>query len=442
MKKWSKDKKNWTSDMIQRYGFVIVDLKNLQLDSSSIDFMHRTYAEYFVAKFLIDFLFDDNDDVSEEEVERRFKLLDVMMKDHHVVSDFIFGFIKKSDESQELDETVKDLITKKIEEIHSSFEDFALMDYDERCQSFENYARISCKDKELSNLLWQIEEDEDIFKKFALKSLLKPSLLSHLAEISFGSSWAEKFNKNEQNLISNKEVEDLRDGSDDILTLNEINLVKICDWADKNANELELATFYENFDLESIIHDKVMSEISARIRRAVDGKIYIHKFLTSVNFSSFSAEYFENIFIELEEACDQNRETIRNFLFHTFQGYFSPLIKALDSNNPEIFKIVKDFYVKYKNSWKEIQDILLQSWSLLHSGSFFSFYKELRELIQEAFGTDRERIAEEMKDHYLNSKRIHMMPVEYFDELKKMLEYIFEEDLENLDRILAKIKIL
>jgi len=53
MEKWKEEKKNWTAEKIQRHGFVIVDLKFLENeDKGSIDFIHYSIAEFFVAKYI------------------------------------------------------------------------------------------------------------------------------------------------------------------------------------------------------------------------------------------------------------------------------------------------------------------------------------------------------------------------------------------------------
>jgi len=59
-KRWEKCRQQWTSEMIQRYGFVTVDLKRKY---SRINFIHRTYAEFFVAQFFIEIIFLDGIDV-------------------------------------------------------------------------------------------------------------------------------------------------------------------------------------------------------------------------------------------------------------------------------------------------------------------------------------------------------------------------------------------
>ena len=76
VKLWNNEQHNWTPDIIQRYGFLNIDLSK-ELKNRSIDFVHRTYAEFFVAQYLVNFIFADNELVLKEEIERKFKLFEL-----------------------------------------------------------------------------------------------------------------------------------------------------------------------------------------------------------------------------------------------------------------------------------------------------------------------------------------------------------------------------
>jgi len=60
--------------------------------------------------------------------------------------------------------------------------------------------------------------------------------------------------------------------------------------------------------------------------------------------------------------------------------------------------LIKDFYVKYKRSWKDIQDILVD----VDSEDFFDQahrlqYYNFKNLLKEAFGTDFSRLANKIE---------------------------------------------
>ena len=58
MNKWEVEKKKWTVPRIQRFGFVTVHSNFLTNSSEcSIDFIHKTYADYLVAKFIFENVF-------------------------------------------------------------------------------------------------------------------------------------------------------------------------------------------------------------------------------------------------------------------------------------------------------------------------------------------------------------------------------------------------
>lgn len=76
IKRWTKSEKSkWTPEQISRYGFLSVDRWNTENETPN--FSHRTFAEFFVAKFLIENIFEPDDDyfVSKNELKMRFKLL-------------------------------------------------------------------------------------------------------------------------------------------------------------------------------------------------------------------------------------------------------------------------------------------------------------------------------------------------------------------------------
>ncbi|KAG5667965.1 hypothetical protein PVAND_015924 [Polypedilum vanderplanki] len=73
-KKWTIEKKNWKPEQISRYGVLIVD--NFNQSDERVNFIHRTFAEFFVAQYLIDNIYEEMDEsVNENERKLRLKLL-------------------------------------------------------------------------------------------------------------------------------------------------------------------------------------------------------------------------------------------------------------------------------------------------------------------------------------------------------------------------------
>ncbi|KAG5667859.1 hypothetical protein PVAND_015828 [Polypedilum vanderplanki] len=94
-KKWLKEKAKWTPEAISRFGFLVY--KN-----NMLSFVHRTFAEYFVTKFLFDTLkeaLEDEDDLTEKEFELRMKLLMYNIQEycnlkHHSSNTLLMTFIE------------------------------------------------------------------------------------------------------------------------------------------------------------------------------------------------------------------------------------------------------------------------------------------------------------------------------------------------------------
>ncbi|KAG5666962.1 hypothetical protein PVAND_014966 [Polypedilum vanderplanki] len=91
-KKWKRQQSKWSPEAIARYGFLHID--HWETDQESPDFVHRTFAEFFVAKFIIDNIFEEDDeDLKIEEMNLRMQLLFYIIENK---SDFaiIINFLK------------------------------------------------------------------------------------------------------------------------------------------------------------------------------------------------------------------------------------------------------------------------------------------------------------------------------------------------------------
>lgn len=169
MKNWDCFKEKFTADMIQRYGFVTVDLQNID-DKSSINFIHRVYAEFFVAMFIAKSLYFNHSDDENESV-RTFELLSIVLKqeltDFLLIRDFITSYIKTETRGKSFQKKVKNLVIQKIAQIHK--------DLGSRTKSvivsFGAYANLCCADKSLLKILWQTDKENNVLKQFIYKPL-------------------------------------------------------------------------------------------------------------------------------------------------------------------------------------------------------------------------------------------------------------------------------
>ncbi|CAG9811647.1 unnamed protein product [Chironomus riparius] len=110
---WEREKKNWPFEKIQRYGYVSVDPDFLQTgDTTSIDFIHSLYAEYFASVYVFENVFNKNK--SEEEIENIFAILKSI---YLIGPSILISLLKNDEENQKLPKKMKILIKNKIEEI-------------------------------------------------------------------------------------------------------------------------------------------------------------------------------------------------------------------------------------------------------------------------------------------------------------------------------------
>ena len=68
------------------------------------------------------------------------------------------------------------------------------------------------------------------------------------------------------------------------------------------------------------------------------------------------------------------------------------MYSSLSFPEKECFELIKGFFIKHKNSWKDIQDILFGVSSLFQPINC-SHYIEYKELLKVAFGIDFSRLA-------------------------------------------------
>jgi len=350
MKKWKKEKKNWLSDMIQRYGFVIVDLDDKNL-KNSIDFVHRTYAEFFVAQFLMDYVFDDNDEISEVEMKRKFSILNLIMKDEvtfKVILDFMLKYFEVHPENIMFDDAVKDLLLQKIEEFHESFDETNEAEIDDLFTKFSNYAKFISKNDELSSKLWQFNLSKNILQKLVHKSYKNFIKMAKSAESCFGSNWHNKFDKNDSKLITDEELNTIKGMSYNEFLLNDDkNLLKFYDLVQKTFQDEEKVVFLVNFDINEISSIGAQIEIVFHMSIPSDRSKSIQKYLKKINYSQISLDNFNLILEKIEKAFNNDYNLIRNFLF---QNQDLPFSSVIILENPEISTVISNFLTKYRET--------------------------------------------------------------------------------------------
>ncbi|CAH1734520.1 unnamed protein product [Chironomus riparius] len=337
MKKWKKEKKNWTSDMIQRYGFVIVDLNAVDL-RNSIDFVHRTYAEFFIAQFLMDFVFDDNEEVSEVEVKRKFSILDLIMIENaafKVIFDFMLKYFEVYPENKLFDDTVHDMILLEIDKIHAA-------NSEDLFTKFSNYAKFIKHNQELTSKLWLLNQSKNIFQKLIQKNYKNYSKMTKTAEFCFESNWHQKFSKNDTKLVADEALNAIDGMSYNEFVLNsDKNSLKFYDLVMKTFEEEEKEMFLENFDINEVWAVGAQIEIIFKINESSQ---IMQKYLNDLNYSQISVDNFNRLLCQIENILNNDQNLIRNFLFKNEE---LTIFKDFASENQEIITVLNRFVAKY-----------------------------------------------------------------------------------------------
>jgi len=278
IKKWKAEKESgrWTSDMIQRYGFVTVDIKASVEDRRSIEFSHKTYAEFFVAQYLIDFLFNNNFD--EAEMIKMMRILEIAQGTPDLVNvcKFIFSYMTTvaRKENHKFHPEIKKFLIFRIKE---TLEDLETSKLDGYSDPFVFFSKIVSFDVELTEKLWALNSPQNSFDKIILNSQNKfLELIIETTTYVFGDNWHERLNRSETKLMSDEQIEAMRDEVVESWHdwIFDKNILKFCDYLLKNFDIATQRTLHEklinHFHVKNV---KVFNEVVTIMRYIYDREI-------------------------------------------------------------------------------------------------------------------------------------------------------------------------
>ncbi|KAL7014345.1 hypothetical protein ACKWTF_015871 [Chironomus riparius] len=395
IKNWKNDKKNWTAEKIQRFGFVIVDLDFLETDNkNSIDFIHNTVAEYLLTQLILDYIF--NEEMSDKIMEKIFnilKSLETKWRDEN----FLSSSLKiKFSENCKLHEKLKDLIVKNIEDEVEENDNLLLTKINFWCQFLQN-------DVELLRKLWKIDSETPLISQLLPKEFSNcvndfGDLLKNINNC-LGDNWHKILNKNVKNVEDCSDFEDLsvmkifEDKEKIEHFKNFLKLLNLIDETfDFNDKEKFRKSLYSLFKIVGSIHLRFESSTElfgsnfkkcfSKILKIFpnDKKMFflILNQIIQLLVESEKFSCFEEILIEF---CENDVARIQNYLFNgRILSSIAERIEFDPSRNDEIkisgrenfchkFTFFMDLFLKYKTSIEQIQnDIKL----------FFNIYTLLR----------------------------------------------------------------
>lgn len=123
MKMWTRERRKWTSEKIERLGFLSVNLEDPQNEDQSIKFIDAAYADFFIAEYILGYIYNDNIDISKDEIKLIFKLVQFMTKNYRKyekILKFLINFAENTKEK--VGETMEEVIKEYISEIKDDIE--------------------------------------------------------------------------------------------------------------------------------------------------------------------------------------------------------------------------------------------------------------------------------------------------------------------------------
>lgn len=427
-KNWEKEKHKYTSERIIRYKFLTQDPD--QLDS--FDFAHKSYNQFFMAQFIISNLFSHDQSNKPEEFNKIFKILSVMeseTKKFQISRLFLLNFLRNEvkTDKQKLNPIAESLVVKEALKILKKKESKLSL------QSLELWSLFLIKNSPYLKILWQIDDRDNMIKKVLTGELLIDfddfKKFINLIEYCFGADWHEMFNKSGRKLICDDEIGSFDDTFDR-------NFLKLLSFVEENLKaEDEKIVYNKLFEL------KVFKFLDVKILNKVLPIIYdfykfnkpelIDKMIKFVEFYAYQPSNEQGLMffgMKFRDLLDNDRDSIRKVLFYNYKSDLHPLVNAIKSSNIDLFRMYKNFYMNYKDSWTELQDIIFLYSVIFQHISFIHepVYPEFEKFLKEIFSDDMNRLKMFIKDYFVVGKRI-LVRKKILDSLMQLMAYVFSD---------------
>ena len=132
--------------------------------------------------------------------------------------------------------------------------------------------------------------------------------------------------------------------------------------------------------------------------------------------------------LKVEELLNNDRDSIRKVLFFDYRSDLHPLVHAIRSTDISMFRMYKNLYITYKDSWTELQDIMILYSVIFKYISFIHdpVYPEFEKFLKEIFSENMNRLKEFIRDYFVVAKRI-LVRKKILDSLMKLMAYVFSD---------------
>lgn len=342
VKNWNGYKHKWSNEKIQRFGILTIETDEAK--KVNFDFIHRTYAEFFVAEYLIAFMLMPSG--HPKEFEAFFKILCLIEKNdlnYKIIRNFLLSYITKVnksdnygidilrgsiesilnlDEAQEIifHDDMKEFFIKNIKKVRKNILKHLQSDDESGTDSLEFWSLLMSKDSEVLNQLWLLDIDYNFLKIILLNNKLKKSIqivkVLDIVERSFGLEWNEKFNKKYQKMLNEDEIGNVEENENKHCQGFNRNIVKLMDLAEKNFKYKE----------QKIIFDKYLN--CPKISKFLSPKIYKAEFR---NFKYLFDNKDKSIYTATAEFIALATEANGYSQNWFFRFYFETMLPILNS---------------------------------------------------------------------------------------------------------------
>jgi len=352
----------------------------------------------------------------------------------YVVKDFVVSFLKtKISRNEDISfDKYKEVYTAEIQKIHQM--QFGVQRCNALYKWIEQYETIvQLLDIGAFTSLWKLHEEPNLLNEcFESNNMKYDKKFTKYAEICFGSNWNDSFNKSGTPLITVEEIAEFKTNDIKDSDWSELqNRLKFFDLLDKNYTNEEKREIYSNEASRFCYFGKKFEcEMVSRTRKVFDRTKFCNTLLFEIDLRLFHFEGIQQILEIIDNDFVNDKDLLRKLLFNRTERLKSPICQNLEGI--EKFVIIKDFYVKHKSSWKDIQDIFVD----VNVRDFFiqvywSHFSEFKKLVKDAFETDFSRLVIKIQSI---EKKIFIWSSQK-ENLEEILNLIFSSDTEKVTNI-------
>jgi hypothetical protein len=425
VKDWNGDKIRWTSDYIQRYGFIYGNLK------SSVKFVHKSYADFFVAQFIISFLYGNNNYMNINEIKSIVSLFIRIMCSHRsdkVCCNFLISYFKSRGKNLKVSKVVKTVIYDNLRQIHdpTNVNRFSK-------NILKNFAIFMSTNADMKIKFFKLGDQINLLDEYVLKGWMEShaSIFIEAVTSALGPNWHQKFNRSPKRLISHESIEKYE------IRYNDYDMIKICDLYYYSLNVEAKSRFLNNFYRVPCYSGYIQVDIIDRMMNSNPAR-FVEECFIKVCYDHITPQAISLVFEGISQLCSIER--VREILFQDFPEWTPPLLQSSRVSNPDIFLLTKKFYIRFAYTWVEIQNLFL----FRHVHNLFApcitpVFEDYKEFLETVFGNSKWQLKNKIIQLVINKNINRLDKSLKCSNSKKLFHWIMSSEEAATDNIYNKI---